>query len=272
MRYSTALLLLGVGNVAAQSMTKCLADNCLRAIRASAFPSRSVSADCSSFFQSLTTSTTTTTQTTVISESTTLPTVTITLPLVTTELAKRQVPPPAPTIPAYASACSGIARYSSACACIGVTETAGAATSTVTETTTTTISYIPTATVTSFVIKFQNNGNTSPYFRADAGGGTGFVADISQATVYYLYPDGHIESNAGIPRTCCVAGASFIYNGGGSFPLSCQIGQDYFLTCQAGGYTLFGIQGGSVFMGKVGITWAAWGVGPIPVKAVPPPV
>jgi len=68
----------------------CNRDNCLRAIVASAFPTRSGSADCASYLA-----------TTVES----YPTVTTIIPT---------------NIPTYASACSGAVRYSSACACIDV--------------------------------------------------------------------------------------------------------------------------------------------------------
>lgn len=71
----------------------CNHDNCLRAVIASAFPTRLGSADCASYFR-----------TTVVTNS----------------AAQTVIPT---RIPAYASACSGAARYSSACSCIGATHT-----------------------------------------------------------------------------------------------------------------------------------------------------
>ncbi|MCJ1412899.1 hypothetical protein MMC19_006999 [Ptychographa xylographoides] len=143
---------------------KCNADNCLRAIRASAFPTRSGTADCSSYFlTTVTTAETTVTQTvtvtgtpteidsvvatttvdvtatTVVEETATIVDVeTITLPA---DLSKRQATETPSNIPTYASACSGSVRYSSACSCIGVTAsttTVAASTVTVTESSTVT--------------------------------------------------------------------------------------------------------------------------------------
>uniref|UniRef100_L2FI74 Uncharacterized protein n=1 Tax=Colletotrichum fructicola (strain Nara gc5) TaxID=1213859 RepID=L2FI74_COLFN len=85
----------------AANPTKCNADNCLRDVRASAFPTRSGIADCQDF-QTI------------------------------TQVAKRA----APTIPAYASGCSNSARYASACSCAGVTASTKTVTSTVTSTST----------------------------------------------------------------------------------------------------------------------------------------
>jgi len=93
MHFTPALSLYGVLHAAAAvsaiTTSVCKADNCLRAVRASAFPTRMGTADCSSYFS-----------------------VTINEPSSTVT----------PTnIPTYASACSGSVRYSSACSCIGVT-------------------------------------------------------------------------------------------------------------------------------------------------------
>ncbi|KAK6526574.1 hypothetical protein TWF694_005156 [Orbilia ellipsospora] len=146
------LSLLALPALLAPLASACAADNCLRAIIASAFPTRHGTADCSSYFMvtvtpptiTITAAATITTGTTVIQYVTSTNTahatdtieshVTITVgtPSTTTTL----VPPPAgateekkkrqvtirPTsLPAYASPCSGSVRYSSACSCVGVT-------------------------------------------------------------------------------------------------------------------------------------------------------
>jgi len=75
-------------------VASCNHDNCLRAVIASAFPTRSGSADCASYF----------------------------LTTVETNIAGQTVEVIPPTnIPAYATACSGSVRYSSACSCVGAT-------------------------------------------------------------------------------------------------------------------------------------------------------
>ncbi|KAK6533398.1 hypothetical protein TWF694_002344 [Orbilia ellipsospora] len=129
----------------------CNADNCLRAIRASAFPTRSGTEDCSSYFRTTvtpavvtvtstntvyvtTTSTDSVTQTNTIFETATAvdyetetdylsKTASVTVSAYAAALQKRQQTAIPTAIPTYASACSGSVRYSSACSCIGVTAT-----------------------------------------------------------------------------------------------------------------------------------------------------
>jgi len=95
MYFNTQSVLFGVlyaaATVTATGFATCNANNCLRAVRASAFPTRPGTADCSSYFS-----------------------VTVQKSGTVTEYIT-------PTdIPAYASACSGSVKYSSACSCIGV--------------------------------------------------------------------------------------------------------------------------------------------------------
>ncbi|KDN69758.1 hypothetical protein CSUB01_12606, partial [Colletotrichum sublineola] len=113
---------------ASSPTTKCNANNCLRQVRASAFPTRSGTADCRAF-QTVTSTVVTTT--TVAAAAAKVKRAVVdpnNIAIITTHLAKRA----APTIPAYASGCSNSAQYASACSCAGVT----ASTSTVTSTTT----------------------------------------------------------------------------------------------------------------------------------------
>lgn len=110
----------------------------------------------------------------------------------------------APTsVPAYASACSGTARYSSACSCIGAkptTQTVATPTTTITSTVTVT-SYVPTATVT-FLLRLVNSGlvvNNVPldgtFGTTDNGDGelVGFNGDAgANATPFVLNAAGNL--------------------------------------------------------------------------------
>ncbi|KAN0101452.1 hypothetical protein V8E51_011962 [Hyaloscypha variabilis] len=175
----------------ATASTACNADSCLRAIQASAFPTRHGVADCSSYFvttvtpatvtvtatasyitstttSGIETELTTSTATSVIlsaavSTFTTVSTSTLTFTSTVDphqpsfkkrDADKTSVPS---SIPAYASPCSGAIRYSSACSCVGATKTtitAAAPTSTVTVTQTSTdiVTYASTETELSVTI------------------------------------------------------------------------------------------------------------------------
>ncbi|MCJ1418944.1 hypothetical protein MMC32_005295 [Xylographa parallela] len=163
-----SLAIVAVGAAAAPTSTACNENNCLRAVKASAFPTRHGTADCSSYFlTTVTPATTTVTATTtahitIIIPATTTATVTTPPPPPPTSaaalkkrydpfalvrhpsasLAPRQATVKPSSIPTYASACSGAAGYSSACSCIGVTAartTAPAPSTTVTITRTSTV-------------------------------------------------------------------------------------------------------------------------------------
>ncbi|KAH7403689.1 hypothetical protein BKA64DRAFT_669687 [Cadophora sp. MPI-SDFR-AT-0126] len=110
----------------------CNRDNCLRAVQGTAKGPAQVKiakSDCSSFLQVTTTvpsRTATVTQTATVTKPAVLP--------------KRNNP--GKTVPAYASACSGKARYSSACSCWGITagtKTISSGVTTVTVSTTVTV-------------------------------------------------------------------------------------------------------------------------------------
>ncbi|MCJ1400083.1 hypothetical protein MMC11_003286 [Xylographa trunciseda] len=180
-----ALAFVAVGAAAAPTSTACNANNCLRAIEASAFPTRHGTADCSSYFlTAVTPATSTVTATATAFTTTTIPipnttTVEVVVPLSptapaaslqkrydpaalvrhpTVSLAPRQVTVKPSAIPTYASACSGAVGYSSACSCIGVTAAqttvpAPTTTLTVTRTSTVTVSS-PIATATAFCTTF----------------------------------------------------------------------------------------------------------------------
>ncbi|KAK6540174.1 hypothetical protein TWF694_008993 [Orbilia ellipsospora] len=114
----------------------CAHDNCLRAVIASAFPTRHVSADCAAFLGVTTVTPATSTITTTVF-STVLSANSITSNPPSPQQAgnrrrrnlklKPRVPTTSAatttsvgTIPAYASPCSGSVRYTSACSCISV--------------------------------------------------------------------------------------------------------------------------------------------------------
>ncbi|KAK6337684.1 hypothetical protein TWF730_003076 [Orbilia blumenaviensis] len=105
MKFSTSLVfsstLYGASIVYATGDSPgCNANNCLRAVRATAFPTRPGTADCSSYFSTTVVQHIKTVDwTRTTSYATIIPT----------------------DIPAYASACDGSVKYSSACSCIGAT-------------------------------------------------------------------------------------------------------------------------------------------------------
>ncbi|KAF3277497.1 hypothetical protein TWF970_005106 [Orbilia oligospora] len=141
MKLTTSIFLIAVTALPVQSATstKCIEDNCLRAIRATNFPTRPGTADCNSYFATIVTPPVSTSwydseytvydYTEVITETitTTLTTATTTiLPDVGSQTLEKRDEPitnTATSIPSYASPCSGSIRYSSACSCIGATHT-----------------------------------------------------------------------------------------------------------------------------------------------------
>ncbi|MCJ1391564.1 hypothetical protein MMC18_004428 [Xylographa bjoerkii] len=110
-------------------------------ILASAFPTRHGSADCSSFFSKTVTPGPTTVTTTI----------TTTVPALAAAVQARQAIAAPSSIPPYASACSGTARYASACSCIGVTPTTKTAAA-------------PIVTVTATVTVTNSSPNPAPTF------------------------------------------------------------------------------------------------------------
>ncbi|TPX14744.1 uncharacterized protein E0L32_005139 [Thyridium curvatum] len=154
----TLASLLGV--TAVPEGKKCNHNNCLRAVIANAFPDRHGVEDCKAYFYVTVTPSTTVTavQTatdTILATSTATETTvdcidstetdwtTVTGP--TQVVYYRSVEIETRTIPAYASACSGEAKYASACSCVGVTVstiTVDAVTATLSETSTTSLTSV----------------------------------------------------------------------------------------------------------------------------------
>ncbi|KAL3303778.1 hypothetical protein RB213_001151 [Colletotrichum asianum] len=114
----------------AANPTKCNADNCLRDVRASAFPTRSGIADCQAF--QTVTSTVVTTTTVAAAAAPKVKRAVVDPNIRIPQVAKRA----APTIPAYAPGCSNSAQYALTCSCAGVTTSTKTVTSTVSSTST----------------------------------------------------------------------------------------------------------------------------------------
>ncbi|KAK6513891.1 hypothetical protein TWF506_008322 [Arthrobotrys conoides] len=171
MRLTTSVFLIAstVLPVRSATLTKCIEDNCLRAIRATNFPTRSGTADCISYFATIVTPAVSTSwydsestvydYTEVITETitTTLTTATTTiLPNGGSQTLKKRDEPitnTATSIPAYASPCSGSIRYSSACSCIGATHTVITAASPIRVLENTIYITVPTLTTTTTITK-----------------------------------------------------------------------------------------------------------------------
>ncbi|KAK6505658.1 hypothetical protein TWF481_007549 [Arthrobotrys musiformis] len=199
MRYTTFLLALSVISTASSATTllKCNADNCLRAIRATApvFSTRKQSEDCSSFFKHWVTSTevvkvTYTPKPTTVTEISGISHIGYT-PCTPS--------PTSPTTPTYATPCSGFARFSSACACIGATDVASVYTTTSTVDTAAQEPGTATVVATSFHIKVSATAGPAQYLvnRKYAGvdSGTFLTTDINEATVYFFANDNFLLSS-----------------------------------------------------------------------------
>ncbi|EPS44181.1 hypothetical protein H072_1808 [Dactylellina haptotyla CBS 200.50] len=293
MRFPIDVLLL-VGAAAAAATANCNADNCLRAIRATAFPTRPGTADCSSYFRAtVTPATVTITEITTLSISftETLLTKTVIRPSEdsnTLTLEKRQATVIPSSIPAYASPCSGAVRYESACSCIGVTRTTitvATPSTTITQTsttsvTTTTEAYIATATARSFLMQVQDH-YPGAYAKGGFGAGVAtpeFTFTKSEATKFFIDPvDSTLWADGFAQCQTYNNGAdtSFIYLDLPSAydPLTCAISDvDNVISCTSGLFTQFGTYGFnfSLFMGYETTNWANWGgEGPVTVKAIP---
>ncbi|KAK6341928.1 hypothetical protein TWF730_001412 [Orbilia blumenaviensis] len=276
MRYLHILALLGAASVNAQ-ITKCVADNCLRAIRASAFPGRSGTADCRSFFASYVSVTVTATVTSVHTDLASATTTVIepvgVLP------AKRQAGGQPSGIPAYASPCSGLARYSSACACVGVTESADAVTTTITISTSTTKTEVSTATITEFVMQLQNilPGNYVAKRGSPNEAYPRFTTDIAGAAVFKRLPDGQLERNGEILQSSPYSLYRDWIWAGGSTQLICNVDADKFLSCVSGEYEMMGVyiwsqdQNPYLAQGKAAADFEATGGGKVTIKVLPAP-
>ncbi|KAK6504266.1 hypothetical protein TWF506_002468 [Arthrobotrys conoides] len=201
MRITSFLLLIGAASAAVPSVLikSCAANNCLRAIAATApvHLTRRQSEDCSSFFQSYTTSATIVDH--PIPSSRTVHIITAIDAIGLEPCAVTPLPthtPPIPNFPNYVVAgCTGdvVSRFSSACSCIGVRETAPVVSIT---------KPAVTVTATEFHIKVRETVVAQPrylaFFERDGSNyGTAFTEDINEAIIFYRHADGSLWSEYG---------------------------------------------------------------------------
>ncbi|EPS41104.1 hypothetical protein H072_4990 [Dactylellina haptotyla CBS 200.50] len=247
----------------------CSGNNCLRAVRASAFLTRSGTADCSSYFRTTATPATSTFyetvhETTITNTAEATVTVTVGPPGATIKKRVEGEVLDIPTeIPGYATACSGSVAYSSACSCIGVTGTTitVAAPSTTITVTTSDIGAEVTSTVTltATTVRLQFAASPTTYGGAYVASKTladgVFVvptADPVAALNVAIQPDGSVTSPDGKvlvgKQSTIDTDAHFllwvtpevplpvIY-----FPVSCSLGAGSALSCtDPSGFTQFG--------------------------------
>ncbi|KAK6522429.1 hypothetical protein TWF281_002990 [Arthrobotrys megalospora] len=289
--------------IALRNRAVCHADYCLRALRASQIPTRlpQASADCSSLLAlingeqhvtaTVTEETTVTASTTItlgvtaianftITQTTTVAeeTITLTLPIPGPgTVKKRQVA----TIPGYASWCSGTVRFTSACACIGVTSASPALTSSHTETvlatitvpvtetvyttTTATTTFGATATANSdevvksvykFKIRGEGGGNTV-YLSVTGPGTIDVVDDITEATSFSLSTTSGPLMVEGMQVLIAGDGTALAYlniddpnDVGPSYhPLQCNLGAANRVQCDYFGSNVFGESSGFLVLG-----------------------
>lgn len=197
--------------------------------------------------------------------------------------------PPPPKLPSYATPCSNAARFSSACACIGVKETATPVTITTTVEAPS-ADGIATVTATSFYIKIQET--TEPRYlsavRIDGDDyGTSVTEDITKALVFHTTGIGYLQSNLGKvgpaadPEYPELGGIYYGYPEDSSY--FCSINPDLSLVCEsdedAPVFTSFGFIPEQeadgltyppiVLAGKEGIVWADYGIQTIQLQVVP---
>ncbi|KAK6527523.1 hypothetical protein TWF694_004506 [Orbilia ellipsospora] len=274
-------------SISTTSSLKCEADNCLRAIRASAFPTRPGTADCSSYFRAIVTPTTVTISQTVttitvtqtVSTFTVLPTTTAPT-TITAFKRKRQATGIPTSIPAYASPCSGSSRYESACSCIGLTRntiTLSTPTTTVSVTvTSTTTQIVATSSVHPFVLQVETSGGTFYGLRVTEMGAydIGLTASRSDALLFYFNPNDGSWVPEGYP------GVITTYDFGMSYsplfitynytPVNCTLDGNGVMTCTSTRFVQFGTYNNnySLKLGTADTDWAAIGGEAVTVKAV----
>ncbi|KAH6713314.1 hypothetical protein BKA61DRAFT_736335 [Leptodontidium sp. MPI-SDFR-AT-0119] len=136
--------------VAAETIATCARDNCLRAVIATRAKAAAASTDCSSYFKG------------TISHA----------------------------VPTYASACSGAARYSSACSCIGVTKTTASPTAT------------PSIDCNAFYLKIQGATNPDVVYAVLSSQDDqyifSFTGNTAEAAKFTLAADGSLVNNGHI--------------------------------------------------------------------------
>ncbi|EPS45481.1 hypothetical protein H072_522 [Dactylellina haptotyla CBS 200.50] len=278
MRFLTTVLL-AAGAVTAQTTLDCHANNCLRAVRATQFPTRAL--DCSSYFQAtVTPATVTITQTAPrrVTVTETIPTV-FTVLKTTRARQKRQATEIPTEIPTYATACTDASAYESACSCIGVTRTTltlATPSTTITVTNTRTIkTYQPTATVRPFILYVDEVKN---HYVSPASNGPDYIAVFtnreSKAQLFYIDPDTSILQAIGIGQCGTYWAdddADFLWlSGSQNAPAVCSVDDNDRLSCTSGHFTQIGqyADGYSLSMAVPGVDWDAYVGGPVSPKVI----
>ncbi|EPE29454.1 hypothetical protein GLAREA_00614 [Glarea lozoyensis ATCC 20868] len=177
----TTLALALAATCALAAPSSCNQDNCLRALLA---PARPAAADCSSYLV-----------------KTTTPAAATVTAVVTSSTAPQSTPAPSAvsaTIPTYASACSGVVRYTSACSCVGVTATTvTAVTPTVTVTVTSTTPSSTSCPKTNIKLKAVGgayNGQYAQLINNYSGKTVVFVDTLASATSFNIDSANHISA------------------------------------------------------------------------------
>ncbi|KAK6532861.1 hypothetical protein TWF281_007034 [Arthrobotrys megalospora] len=274
-------------------MLKCNADNCLRAIRATnpVFSTRSQSADCTSFFKSYTPTVTAAAKVftpVVISAVDGFGVAGCVPGSETAELPETPPPPgpPGPTMPAYATPCSGVVRFSSACACITATVSNPPSATT----TTPTIIHTSTATALSYLLKVHDpNAEEALYVTKEDDPSGEYILpstltkDITKAITFFSHGDGLLDNNSGKPgffNSVPDVDWAFIYYGTDDPNIYCIINEnDFTVACDTGGAN--GLKSFAkgvledtpdvdpfLLIGKEGIDWAAEEVSLFGINAV----
>ncbi|KAK6540660.1 hypothetical protein TWF694_008053 [Orbilia ellipsospora] len=285
-----------IAAIASTAAASCLADNCLRAIRASAFPTRPGTLDCISYFNRTVTANTLLTVTQTVHASTTATaniTITITIDPPTLTINEKRDATASPTdIPAYASPCSGLSRYSSACSCIGITPVTRIVTpSTVVTVTVSDLITVQTNTITLTATScyFQLTDNISTFSNQYLASRTADslivpTPSLSNATVMIIHPDGSTTGNGNL-----IVGRISGYGGPqrylgfitpvsplptGLSSVTCSIAANTVVTCNTLGYTEWVAYGldGDMRLWQAGSSYGPplW-IGPLHIIALPVP-
>ncbi|KAF3908177.1 hypothetical protein AA313_de0201593 [Arthrobotrys entomopaga] len=299
MRYTIpCLALVSVASAVTTTLMSCHKNNCLRAVIADAFPTRSGVADCSSYFLATLTPDTVTFTSTVhqTTITTTDTTITVTVGPPTLQIAKRSVLDVPTAIPGYASACSGAAGYSSACSCVGVTAmttTAPAPSTTIyTSPTDITSTSIVVHTLTAITARFQFQNSISTYSGAYLASKTFSSSAFAVPTTnpaaavnILINPDGTVFSSDGrvlVGKQSGVTAQSryllWVTPVEASDPalalVNCAVASDASVSCTVTGDTVFGSYTGSDFPDTIRLFAASYNLagggylGPLDIKAV----
>ncbi|EWC46696.1 hypothetical protein DRE_04183 [Drechslerella stenobrocha 248] len=252
----------------------CNANNCLRAVRKTNLPEASDTrtADCNSYLSTtVTPATVTETSTIHVIETTHVnadTTTTVDLTVTTTETKKKRDVTVTPTVtPTYATACSGVDAYISACLCIGATGTAitvaaptTVTTSTIVDSTTTITDFTGTVTATALRLRFTDavSSFSGAYVASKTISGQSFIVPTTvpaSAALVVLQPDQSVTYGdkllVGKQSTITTDAKYLVFIEPATFDpsihsaVTCQIAADYKFTCITATFVEFGVYIGS---------------------------